>query len=380
MALSFAEGAVAVAPAARPSAFRLVGGSRRAASASCAKEYRALVKAMILAGGLSTRLYPLTKRVPKPLVPVAGVPNAALLVRYLKSYGFVEIAINVHYLADDIVNALGDGSRFGVKLHYSHESELLGSAGAVKKIESFFDDDTFIVIGCDEVTDLRLDRLLEFHRERGAIASIGLVERDEVDQYGVVVLDERRKIVGFQEKPAKGTERSKLVNTGVYAFSPEIFAHIPDGQFYDFGKQVFPSLQESGERFYGFDARGAYWADIGTPNEYRRASYDVVRGVVRVPETSPDGVDSSATIAPNARIVGPVKVGAGVHIGDGVVIEGPSIIDHGARIEAGARLVRSILWEESVVGAQAALSDTVVGKSYRVEPNIVLENALVAEE
>ena len=106
----------------------------------------------------------------------------------------------------------------------------------------------------------------------------------------------------------------------------------------------------------------------------------MVRGVVRVPETSPDGVDSSATIAPNARIVGPVKVGAGVHIGDGVVIEGPSIIDHGARIEAGARLVRSILWEESVVGAQAALSDTVVGKSYRVEPNIVLENALVAEE
>lgn len=335
---------------------------------------------MILAGGLSTRLYPLTKRVPKPLVPVAGVPNAALLVRYLKSYGFVEIAINVHYLADEIVNTLGDGSRFGVKLHYSHEPELLGSAGAVKKIESFFHDDPFIVIGCDEVTDLRLDRLLEFHRERGAIASIGLVECDEVDQYGVVVLDEHRKIVGFQEKPAKGSERSKLVNTGVYAFSPEIFAHIPAGQFYDFGKQVFPSLQENGERFYGFDARGAYWADIGTPNEYRRASYDVVRGVVRLPETSPNGVDSSATIAPNARIVGPVKVGARVHIGDGVAIEGPSIIDRGARIEAGARLVRSILWEESVVGAQAALSDTVVGKSYRVEPNIVLENALVAEE
>lgn len=92
---------------------------------------------MILAGGLSTRLYPLTKLVPKPLVPVAGVPNAAHLMRYLKAYGFDEIAINVHYLADAIVAALGDGSRFGVKLYYSHEPELLGSAGAVKKSRRF---------------------------------------------------------------------------------------------------------------------------------------------------------------------------------------------------------------------------------------------------
>lgn len=338
------------------------------------------MKAMILAGGLSTRLYPLTKLVPKPLVPVAGVPNAALLVRYLKSYGFDEIAINLHYLADAIVDALGDGSRFGVKLHYSHEPELLGSAGAVKKIESFFGKETFIVIGCDEVTDLRLDRLLEFHRKRDAIASIGLVECEEVDQYGVVVLDERRKIVGFQEKPAKGTERSKLVNTGVYAFSPTIFEHIPAGLFYDFGKQVFPELQARGERFYGFDARGAYWADIGTPNEYRRASYDVVSGVVRLPQTSPDGIDPSAAIAPTARILGPVKIGARVRIGDGVAIEGPSVLDHGVHIEAGARLARSICWEGAVVGAEAALHETVVGKNYHVEPKIRLENALVAEE
>ena len=91
---------------------------------------------------------------------------------------------------------------------------------------------------------MRLDELLAFHRDREAIATIGLVERDEVDQYGVVVLDDRAKIVGFQEKPARGTERSKLANTGVYVFSPEIFEHIPAGEFYDFGKQVFPVAAE----------------------------------------------------------------------------------------------------------------------------------------
>jgi NDP-sugar pyrophosphorylase family protein len=336
------------------------------------------VKAMILAGGLSTRLYPLTKLVPKPLVPVAGVPNAAHLLRYLKEYGFDEIAINVHYLADAIVAALGDGSQWGVKLEYSYEPELLGSAGGVKKLESFFGDEPFVVIGCDEVTDLRLDRLLAFHRERKALATIGLVERDEVDQYGVVVTDDRGKIVGFQEKPAKGTERSKLVNTGVYAFSPAIFRHIPRAQFYDFGKQVFPALQVEGEQFYGFDARGAYWADIGTPREYRRACYDVVRGIVRIPQTNPNGIDPSASVARSARVEGPVRIGAGVRIADGVSIVGPSILDDMVRIEAGVRLERTICWERASIGARAQLRDTIVGSNYAVEAGSVLADSLVA--
>jgi mannose-1-phosphate guanylyltransferase len=338
------------------------------------------VKAMILAGGLSTRLYPLTKLVPKPLVPVAGVANAAHLLRYLKAYGFDEIAINVHYLADAIVGTLGDGSEFGVRLHYSHEPKLLGSAGAVKNIESFFAGETFLVIGCDEVTDLRLDRLIAFHRERDAIATIGLVECSEVDQYGVVVLDERGKIAGFQEKPPKGTERSKLVNTGVYVFSQAIFERIPPREFYDFGNQVFPGLQAAGEAFYGFDARGAYWADIGTPKEYRRASYDVVRGIVRIPQTSPNGVDPSATIGRDVRIDGPVRLGAGVSVGDGVSIEGPCVVDDRVRIEAGARLARTILWQGARIGECAHLRDTVVGNDYFVRPESVLENALVADE
>jgi len=335
---------------------------------------------MILAGGLSTRLYPLTKLVPKPLVPLAGVPNAAHLLRYLRAYGFDEIAINLHYLADAIVAALGDGSQWDVRLHYSYEPELLGSAGGVKKIEGFFGPEPFVVIGCDEVTDLRLDRLVDFHREREALATIGLVEREQVDQYGVVVLDSSGKIVEFQEKPAPGTERSKLVNTGVYVFSSKIFEHIPDDEFYDFGKQVFPALQLAGERFYGFDARGAYWADIGTPGEYRRASYDVVRGVVRIPMTKPNGIDASATIARSARIEGPVRIGAGVHVGEGVAIVGPTLLDDGVRVETGARLERSICWRGAAIGERAELRDTIVGNDYVVPAERALDNELVAIE
>lgn len=335
---------------------------------------------MILAGGLSTRLYPLTKQIPKPLVPVVGVPNAALLLRYLKAYGFDDIAINVHYLADAIMAALGDGSSFGVKLQYSYEPELLGSAGGVKNVAEFFGDETFVVIGCDELTDVRLDELVAFHHERKAMATIGLVECAEVDQYGVVVLDELGKIVEFQEKPPKGTERSRLANTGIYVFSPEILAQIPAGEFYDFGKQLFPALQVAGERFYGFDARGAYWADIGTPSEYRRASYDVVRDVVRIPQTIQSGIDPAAVLGPDVLIEGPVCIGPRVRLEDGVTIVGPAILDAGVHVERGARLERSILWDGATVGAHAKLRDTIVGNAYRVWPETILENALVAND
>jgi NDP-sugar pyrophosphorylase family protein len=162
------------------------------------------MKAMLLAGGLSTRLYPLTRSVPKPLVPVAGVPNAVHLINYLKSHGYDEIAINVHYLAGAITQRLGDGSAFGVRLEYLHEETLMGSAGALKPMEAFFGDETFVVVGCDDLTDLPLDRVVRLHEEKRAVATIGLVKRDEVDQYGVVVTESDGRITGFQEKPAPG--------------------------------------------------------------------------------------------------------------------------------------------------------------------------------
>lgn len=337
------------------------------------------MKAMILAGGLSTRLYPLTKQVPKPLVPVAGEPNAVHLIRYLASYGYDEIAINVHYLPESILNTLGDGSAFGVRLEYLHEPELMGSAGAVKSLERFFDE-PFVVVGCDDLTDLPLDELVKFHREKKAVATIGLVERDEVDQYGVVVLDNGGKIVGFQEKPAKGTERSKLVNTGIYAFTPEIFHRIPKDRFYDFGKNVFPALQEAGEAFYGFDARGAYWCDIGTPAEYRRATFDVVNGSFIIPETRSHGADPSAKIATTATIEGNVWIGKNAFVEEHAHIIGPAVIGDDVVVGAGSHVERSIVWQNAEIGNGAVLIDAIVGIDYVVEPGAQLRGQVVANE
>jgi len=336
------------------------------------------LRAMILAGGLSTRLYPLTKVVPKPLVPVAGVPNAVHLIHYLKSYGYDEIAINVHYLADAIHAALGDGSAFGVRLEYLHEPVLMGSAGALKAMQPLFGNEPFVVVGCDDLTNLPLDRLTQMHARAGAVATIGLVMRANVEHYGVVVLGDEGRIRGFQEKPAPGTERSKLVNTGIYAFSPEIFDFIPANEFYDFGKQVFPELLAAGAPFFGFDARDAYWCDIGTPDEYRRASADVVNGLFRIANTRANGVDPTARVSPTASLDDNVWIGPGATIEDHVRVTGPSVIGAGVVVERGASLEASIVWEDARIGEHASLRASVVGSRYAVPANAVLERAVVA--
>jgi mannose-1-phosphate guanylyltransferase len=337
------------------------------------------MRAMILAGGMSTRLYPLTRQVPKPIVPVVGEPISGHVMRWLASFGYDEVAINVFYLADLVERTFGDGSRYGVKLHYVHERELTGSAGALKQVEGWFDG-TFVVVGCDDLTNADLASLVAFHKRAGAVATIGLVEADEVDQYGVVILDERGRITGFQEKPVKGTEKSKLANTGIYVFEPAIFERIPAGTFYDFGKQVFPELLRDGLPFYGMTLGGAYWRDIGTPDEYRRATEDMLSGAVSIKGARATGIPAGVIVPSDASIEGDVRVGEDVEIGSGARIIGPSVVGDGVRIGSAAVLERAIVWNGSTIGPGATVRDTIVGERYVVDAGTILEGAIVANE
>lgn len=339
------------------------------------------MKAMILAGGLSTRLYPLTKQVPKPLVPIAGEPNSGHVMRYLCSFGIEEVAINVHYLADKIVAAFGDGSRYGVKLTYLHEETLLGSAGGVKQMEAFLRDDTFVVVGCDGLTDLRLDELVAFHKQRKALATIALVPEDDVSHYGVVVVDKEGRITEFQEKPPTGTERSNLVNTGVYVFQPAIFKRIPAGEFCDFGKNVFPELQREAAPFYALEMKGAYWVDIGTPGEYRQATNDVLSGKARLLGSArARGYPADATLGRDVRLDDDVRIGAGAVLGDGVRVIGPSVLGDRVTVGDGATVEASILWDGAKVGNGARVNQSIVGIDYAVAPGATLQGAIVANE
>lgn len=336
-------------------------------------------RAMILAGGMSTRLYPLTRQVPKPLVPVVGEPISAHIMRWLAAFGYTEVAMNVHYLSDAIRSAFGDGSQYGVQLTYSHEAELMGSAGAVKPLQSFFDR-TFVVVGCDDLTDANLEALVSFHKSRGALATIGLIECEEVDQYGVVITDERGRIVEFQEKPPKGTERSKLANTGIYVFEPGIFDFIPAATFYDFGKGVFPALLAARADFYGMRLAGAYWRDIGTPNEYRQATRDVLAGRVRLRGARATGMPADVRLGNDVCIEGDVRLGSNVSVGRRVRIVGPAVIGDGVRIGDEAVVERSIVWDDASLGARVLVRDSIVGIGYDVPADTTLIDRIVANE
>jgi mannose-1-phosphate guanylyltransferase len=312
------------------------------------------MKGMILAVGLSTRLYPLTLDLPKPLVPVLDRPVVAHVIEYLKKHGVDDIIINVHYFPEAVTAFVGDGSRFGVRVSYLHEPELMGSAGAVRQVADRFSE-TFVVIGCDDVTEIDLRSALKFHRERKAEATIVLVEVPDVSQFGAVIVDGAGRITEFQEKPPPGTERSKLANTGVYIFEPRLLERIPHQTFYDFGKQVFPGLLTANADFYAM-RQAAYWCDIGTPGEYRRVHRDALQGRL------------SLALPAGATLSDGVMLGSRSHVARGAILESPTCVGAGCDVAAGARIASSILWENVRVGAGAHIDDAILGNEVVVEP------------
>ncbi|NLG84037.1 MAG: NDP-sugar synthase [Firmicutes bacterium] len=341
------------------------------------------MKAMILAAGVGSRLEPLTCNIPKPMVPVANRPVMEHIIRLLAKNGIQEIAANLCYKPEKIESYFGDGTAWGVSLRYSREEELLGTAGGVKKLADFFDQ-TFVVISGDALTDIDLGKLIRFHREREALATIALRPVPDPRQFGVVIVDEEGRIRAFQEKPAPGEALSNLANTGIYVFEPEIFDHIPAGRFYDFGKQVFPHLVERGLPCYGH-VTDDYWCDIGTLTQYRLAHYDGLRGRVKIsiPGMWNPGavyVGEGAYIAPTAAIGYKVIIGANCHIGDGVEIFGETVIGDNCVVESGAAIFGSIIWNNTRIARGVRLVECVVGSECYLKEGSVLGTGVILSD
>ena len=227
-------------------------------------------RAMILAAGKGTRLWPLTARIPKAMVSVGGRPLLEHTVELLREHGVRDIAINLHAHADVIAEHFGDGSRFGVRLTYSFEPQLLGTAGAVKKLEEFFKDGTFYVVYGDVLTRLDLGSLLDYHHRRGAMATIALHQAEEPQSCGVVRRDEHDWITSFIEKPETEAAAAAWVNAGIYVAGPGLLEQIGGGVPQDFGRDVFPRIVGNGGGLAGFQSDAVFW-DVGTVERLRMA-------------------------------------------------------------------------------------------------------------
>jgi NDP-sugar pyrophosphorylase family protein len=231
------------------------------------------MNAMILAAGTGTRLHPMTETLAKPMVPIGGRPVLEHTVRWLRDHGIRRVAVNLHHRPESVSGHFGDGSRFDVEIRYSEEPELLGTAGGVKRLESFFEDPFLVVYG-DVLTDLDLGAFVTFHRSVGTAvhATLAVDRRPDVAQGGVVVLDADNRIRRFVEKPRPGEIRSSWVNSGVMVLDRALLARIPAGRFSDFGREVLPQWLSDGVPVYGWPLpAGTFLADVGTPESYARA-------------------------------------------------------------------------------------------------------------
>src|SRR5258708_15365779 len=203
-------------------------------------------KAILLIGGLGTRLRPLTLKTPKPLLPIQDKPFAAYQLDFLRRQGFKEIILCTAYRAQDFHDTLGDGKRYGVHLHYVHEASPLGTGGAIKNAESFVDGPTLICNG-DILMSLDLCQLAAFHENRKAVATVALTHVDDPSAFGVVELEANGRIRRFIEKPAPGETDSHTIHAGAYIFEKEAFSMIPSGVPYSVERGLFPKLLEEGK-------------------------------------------------------------------------------------------------------------------------------------
>ena len=317
------------------------------------------------------------------MVPVVNIPIIELILHHIKHFGITDAIANTHYLAESIHERFDNNLELGINLNYIHESNLSGTAGGVKKCESFFEkDDTFIVISGDALTDVNLDELVEKHKSTGAIATMALKEVDcsDVSHFGVVVINDKSKILGFQEKPSIEEAKSNFVNTGIYVFEKNIFKYIPENTFYDFAKNVFPSLMASNEMMCGHVIND-YWSDIGTTNQYRLASSDVLSGKVKV--DIPHGkskfgwVSSDAIISQDVTFNGNSIIGNKTIIKEKAKLYGNNTIGNNCIIEEGALIRNSIIWDNVIIQKEAIIDGCIIASNVKIGNKAILTNGSI---
>ena len=321
------------------------------------------MKAMILAAGMGERLRPLTNETPKPLVPVANRPLIEYNLQLLKTLGIKEVAINLHYLGDKIKAHLGYGQRFGLQISYSPEPVLLASGGGIRKMGSFFDGETVLVINGDILIDINLKELIRFHRDKDAFATLVLRPNRAPERYGTLKTDATGRIRDFLGHV--GTAAAGLHSwmfTGIHVLEPQALHALPARDRFCINRHVYPHWIRSGKKCFGFIHQG-YWKDLGTLEDYFQANMDLLenRGVTIPCE---DGKEGRST--DGASLEPPSLMGDGVSLGEKSRIGPRAIIGHRSQIGPGARITNSIIWPDARIEPGEQIDGMIVTRYQRI--------------
>jgi mannose-1-phosphate guanylyltransferase / phosphomannomutase len=330
------------------------------------------MRAVVMAGGEGTRLRPLTSNQPKPMVPIVGKPCMEHILELLRTHGFNDIVITVAFLPQAIRTYFGGGENLGLSIEYSVEENPLGTAGSVRLASDRLDE-TFLVISGDALCDIDLQKIVDFHNEKGAAVTIGLKSVENPLEFGIVVTDDEGRVERFLEKPSWGQVFSDTINTGIYVLEPEVLRHIPTDRPFDFSKELFPLLLEMGRPIYGYVCDG-YWQDIGNLDQYRQANFDALDEKVLL---NVEGL----------KIRGDVWIGEGVEIDDVEGVEGPafignycrispessvgpySVLGPGTTLRERGRVARSVIDSSCYIGRSATVEGAILGRNCDVRPH-----------
>jgi len=299
---------------------------------------------ILLVGGFGTRLKPLTNETPKPMLPVGGLPVTEHQLLAAKKAGINTVILATSYLSEVFTPYFGDGSKWGMQLLYAVEKEPLGTGGAIRNAAAMvgFADtsEQFVIFNGDVLSKHNIAAQLALHNERGADATLHLIEVADARAYGCVPTDERGRVTNFLEK--MDNPESNEINAGCYVFSPSVISEIPECQVISIERETFPRLVQSGRPIYGYREQ-SYWLDIGTPAALFKGSRDFVNG--------------------------DFLAGAGTKIATGSSLTGGSSIGSGSTIGAGCKISNSIIGDAVVIGENCIITDSFILHNSIVEAN-----------
>jgi mannose-1-phosphate guanylyltransferase len=324
------------------------------------------MQAIVLVGGEGTRLRPLTNDIPKPALTLVDRPFMAYMVEWLAGHGVEEVVLACGFLPDVLREALGGEEHEGARLRYVVEPDRRGTAGAIRFAADALGDelgDRFLALNGDVLTDLDLTALLGAHERAGAQATLALYPVEDSAAYGLVSRDAEGAVSEFLEKTGEPVPGE--INAGAYVLERSVLDLVPPGREVSIEREVFPRLVGNGLQALPLDG---YWMDIGTPERYLQASWDILEGRVatRVKPTAPGllidpaaSVDPAAAVGPRAVLAPGCRVAAGAEVCDSVLLDGCAVGE-------GARVSGSVLGPGVAVAPGATLADTVVGRDERV--------------
>lgn len=314
------------------------------------------MRALILSAGYGTRLWPLTEDRTKPAIPILGKPLVGYVAEYVARYGCDEVVVNLHHRPESVRRALGDGSKFGVKLHYVEEPEILGTSGAMDNARALLESETFVVINGKIITDIDLNAALETHRQTNAIATLVLLPNPSCERFSIVKTSEGL-LQGFGGMPTKGDfpdDCPPLMFTGIQILEPGIFDYIPRGVFSHSTTDVYPQAIANGERIAVHVASGK-WYELSTIRRY----LDINLLLMAQTGTS-------------------ITQGSGCEISESAEVSDAILWDN-VHVESGTRVRRAVLADNVTIPAGEVIEDAAVVRASLVAGKTPPAKALKGE-